>query len=262
MYRRIGGAVVWIVCIAVSVAADTSDWVEMLSPEERTSLAAQGYLERLLDNRRDLRSLPDNMLENRIRQVADDVKPNILSERLIVLPATADRDDVLAMLNLFYQPENLAYLRYYNPLKGRSHDLFQECYIVSDPESREPRVISAAASVPEDRTIWMVQGLPPFGDVLQVMHFARYEAGFYFDSTNLDPLIYHDITFVRPEDMFTIVVMAPYEDGTVIYAVAGARVRPLFALIGGERMENSFVSRNQRLFSYVNDEILSRIGVD
>ena len=245
----------------VVFGVNAGSWLDHLPEVEREMVERNGYVERILESTRGLGLLPEGALEEVIYPVARSAGLNVLAERLIVVPGNGGDDMALAIFNLFYQPSALSYLRYYNPVKGVDHDLFKECFLVSSPDNRERLPELPAESIPAEDVFYMVQGLPPFGDVLQEFSVQRLGRGFALVGINHDPLVFRGVRVTRSRDMVTVVAVLPEAERTYIYALGGARVRPVFSMLAGDRIENSFTSRNAGLFSFLNDEVLKLIQV-
>ncbi len=244
-------------CLPVpAIDGTVTNWLAELSLQERVQLQEHGFVERTPANYRGLGLLPPGALRERVYAEAGEVAPNVLSERLILVSGSATDDDVRAIFNLFYAPTRLSYLRYYNVVKDIDHDLFRECFLTGGPDDRTRRPDSPVTAIPESGHLWVQQGLPPFGDVLQEFVFERMGRGFLFVSSNYDSLSYHDVRVLNKGDMITVIAVIPDGARTIVYALGGARVRPVFSFLGGDRIENSFSSRNAGLFDYLNETFL------
>ncbi len=236
-------------------------WVEPLTPEEREVLRSDGYVERSPGRARGLGLLPTGAVRDEIYSAAREIDPNIVSERMIFVDSEATPEAVLNLFNLFYRPGELAFLRYYNERKDTTHDLFRECFRVDGPRSRNPLPDTEVNAIPRRDAIWTVQGLPPFGPTLQDVRVRRLQlangrSGFVTTIVNQDDLRYRDIEVLQEKKMITAFVVVPGDGFLVLYALGAARVRPIFALLGRERIESSFSGRNTGLFDYLDQTYL------
>ncbi len=166
------------------------------------------------------------------------------------------------MYNALLGVEDLSYLEYYNPEKDVWHDLFKESYRVNDDEDLERVPDLEVTSIPDQLRIPVLQGLPPFGDVLQTY---RYDGvahggidGFRFSSENEWEIRYRRIRVVKEEEMVTYAWVLRGDDYLLMYGIGAAKVFTGFGLFR-DRIENSFTSRTDGLFDGLSQNYLDEL---
>lgn len=187
---------------------------------------------------------------------------NIISERLVLVDGPVDDAGLVTVFNALLGVSELAYLEYYNPLNDNWKDLFKDSYRVDNKDGLNKRPDITVDEIPLTLEIPVLQGLPPFGDVLQTY---RYDAvshdgidGFHFSSENEWEIRFRGIRVVRPGEMVTYAWVLRGDDYVVMYGVGAADVFTGFGLFRG-RIENSFTSRTDGLFNWLSDNYLDKL---
>ncbi|MFW5643639.1 MAG: DUF6675 family protein [Alkalispirochaeta sp.] len=190
------------------------------------------------------------------------IRSNIVSERLILVDGPIDDEGLLMVFNAVLGVSELSYIEYYNPERDKWNDLFKESYRVHDDDDLDALPDLQVEAIPDSLSIPVLQGLPPFGEVLQTY---RYEAithdgmdGFYFSSENEWDIRYNRIRVVKPEEMVTYAWVMRGDDYLIVYGIGAAKVFTAFGLFR-DRIENSFSSRTDGLFDWLSRNYLSRL---
>ncbi len=187
---------------------------------------------------------------------------NIVSERLILVDGSVHDDDMVKVYNALLGVSNLAYLEYFNTRTGLWKDLFKDSYRVDNEHDLNRLPDIRVETIPEYVTIPVLQGLPPFGDVLQTY---RYESislgeidGFRFSSENDWDIRYRGIRVVKAGEMATYAWAIRGEDYLLVYGIGAAKVFTGFGLFR-DRIESSFTSRTDGLFDWLSENYLDHL---
>lgn len=190
------------------------------------------------------------------------MKANIVSERLVLVDGRVSDEGLVRVYNALLGVEDLSYLEYYNPMNDTWHDLFKESYRVNNGDDLDRVPDLEVDSIPDELRIPVLQGLPPFGEVLQTY---RYDAvshggidGFRFSSENEWDIRYRRIRVVKDEEMMTYAWVLRGDDYLLMYGIGAAKVFTGFGLFR-DRIENSFTSRTDGLFDWLSQNYLDEL---
>ncbi len=186
---------------------------------------------------------------------------NIVSERLVLVERSPGPDRLTNVYNALLGVSDLAYLEYYNPVTELWKDLFKESYRVVGPSDLSPVADEYAERIPDEFSMYVLQGLPPFGEVLQTFAYHRLGAdspdvdGFTFISSNEWPIRYRNVRVVRDGAMQTFAFVVAGNEFMLLYGVGAARVFTAFGMFA-DRIENSFTARTAGLFEWLTENHL------
>lgn len=233
-----------------------------LAAADRSALTREGNISLNHRDVDDIRLAPDLPGISDALRTIDRSRANILSERLMVMPGSYTRADLLEVYNAVTATSELAYIQYYNPEKDVYHDLFRESHEVASGDDLSPLPDRDFSRIPILEEKLVLQELPPFGEVLQRYTYEQVDGrsmdGFLLNSTNLWDIRYNNIRVVRPEDMITYAWIIRTDQALLLYGLGSADVFTAFGLFR-DRIETSFSSRTDGLFDWLKREHLDRL---
>tara|TARA_B100000614_G_scaffold259811_1_gene285255 strand:+ start:1433 stop:2230 length:798 start_codon:yes stop_codon:yes gene_type:complete len=230
-----------------------------LSRGDRERLVQTGAIEQYIENHRRLSYAPDHPLARAIEDRVNEVRPNVISEQIVLVRGDVDRVELLRLYNSLRRVSDLSYLQYYNERKDSTNELFHDSFAVAGPEDRTPVSDPTVTSIPEEDTVWVLQGLPPFGTILSRYRYRSGGEAFLFSGTNVDTLTYRSVPVVQPGNMITDILVIPGDGFVLMYGVGAVRAFKMFGLLD-DRIEAAFSGRTEGLFNWYRDTYLVEIG--
>lgn len=255
--RRLSGILLFVLGpVVVLFGQELSDLLARVPGDLRQELLRNGSVERLLDDADDVALVPDHPLAREFRRALDDTNPNVLSEQLVLVRSDLDDRDVLSLFNSLRQVSELSYVQYYNERTEETQDLFRESRAIADPRSRRVIADPVVSTLPRDERIWVLQGLPPFGEIVSEYRYRSDGRAFLFTGTNDDPLPYRGMRVVKPGNMITAILVIPGEDYVLMYGLGGVKAFMMFGLLDN-RIEAAFSGRTNGIFDWYYDTYLA-----
>jgi hypothetical protein len=221
-------------------------------------LMRTGSVEQYIEDRSEIALTPAHPLAEYILDSVDDVRPNVISEQLVLVDVTADRTDILELYNSLRRVSDLSYLEYRNERTDRTHDLFRESSAIDDPRRRRAIDDPVVRSIPDDDRVWVLQGLPPFGEIVSEYRYRSDGRAFLFAGTNHDALPYRGFRVVKPGNMITYILVIPTDRYVLMYGLGGVRAFTIFGLLD-DRIEAAFSGRTDGIFSWYYSTYLASI---
>lgn len=160
------------------------------------------------------------------------------------------------MYNSLRRVSDLGYLQYYNERTEKTQDLFHESRAIDGPRNRQGISDPVVSTAPQDDRVWVLQGLPPFGEVASEYRYRSDGRAFLFTGTNYDPLPYRGMRVVRPGNMITAILVIPGDDFILMYGLGGVRAFMMFGLLD-DRIEAAFSGRTDGIFSWYYETYLA-----
>jgi len=249
-------------------ALSLDDALPTISASDRASLINEGELLRFHPDGVSPGLLPNTELTADVvrRIVAGDL--NIGIEGLFFTPteglpssySTMDSAErKLALYNILLSVSTLEGLEYYSASRGEMRLLFEESWVIADPDDKEPLPDKLAASVPAQESIFIHQKDKSFGSNESVMTFRAASDVFATDIINLTPMRYKGlIKVVDPENMQVHLIVVPVEEGLLLYGTMSAQTRNVKAFL--DRARNSFTYRVVALTGWYKDRLLDEFG--
>jgi hypothetical protein len=236
-------------------AQSLSDVLADLAPRDRRELLDSGSIEQYIENHRQIAFVPDHPLAERISDTVGRVRPNVISEQIVLVPRRVGPDELLILFNSLRRISNLSYLQYRNERKDTTSDLFHDSYAVKDGDSRERIDDPVVAEIPSRDEIHVLQGLPPFGTVLSSYTYVSEGSAFLFSGTNQDTMTYRGVPVVQSGNMITTILVIAGEDYLLMYGIGAVRAFKMFGLLD-DRIEAAFSGRTEGLFNWYRDTYL------
>jgi hypothetical protein len=249
-------------------ALSMDDALPSLSDSDRTALISEGELLRFHPDGVSPGLLPNTELTADVvrRIVAGDL--NIGIEGLFFTPkdrlpsaySSMDSDErKLALYNILLSVSTLEGLEYYSASRGEMRLLFEESWVIANPDDKEPLPDKLAISVPAQESIFIHQKDKSFGSNESVMTFRAASDVFAADIINLTPMRYKGIIkVVDPENMQVHLIVVPVEEGLLLYGTMSAKTRNVKAFL--DRARNSFTNRVVALTGWYKDRLVDEFG--
>ena len=254
--------------LSPGAALSLDDALPSMSASDRASLINEGELLRFHPDGVSPGLLPNTELTADVvrRIVAGDL--NIGIEGLFFTPtdnlpssySTMDSAErKLVLYNILQSVSTLEGLEYYSASRGEMRLLFEESWVIADPDDKEPLPDRLAVSVPARESIFIHQKDKSFGSNESVMTFRAASDVFATDIINLTPMRYKGIIkVVDPENMQVHLIVVPVDEGLLLYGTMSAQTRNVKAFL--DRARNSFTNRVVALTGWYKDRLLDEFG--
>ena len=229
-----------------------------------------------------LHFLPNVKHASNIREYIKKTNPSILYEILLFIP----NDKLQAVIDTFrseqyvltsdsdtiFSKQNKVILHYYNLLRNITlfseiqytnlknkhvHPLFNVSNRIIN--KKDKTIISPLNSlysimdITMDESIFVLQDMPPFGDVVSQYEYVYSIDDFSFIGKNLTYISYRGFAAVIPKDMFITSQIARTNKGVLIYGLGSVRISGL-GIFFGSIINNSFISRMVGFFNWINSQ--------
>lgn len=252
-----------IILLGIAPAAITAqsldELLDGLSRSDRRELLNTGSLEQYIEDHRQVAYVPNHPLTRVVEDQANSLRPNVISEQLVLLREGVGTDELLMLYNSLRRISDLSYLEYYNARKDDTNELFYDSYAVDGPKERSPIPDPTVSTIPAEDEVWVVQGLPPFGEILSRYTYRSRGSSFLFVGTNEDTLTYRNVPVVRTGNMITNIVVISGDDFVLMYGLGAVKAFKMFGLLD-DRIEAAFSGRTEGLFNWYRDTYLNTLG--
>ncbi|MFW5826984.1 MAG: DUF6675 family protein [Alkalispirochaeta sp.] len=256
----VGTVIITLVVSAVSVPAQSlDDLLSSLSRADRRELLETGALEQYIENHRRIAYVPDHSLAETVADQVNSVRPNVISEQLVLVREDIGREELLMLFNSLRRISDLSNLEYYNSRKDTTNELFYDSYAVNGPDERNRISDPTVSRIPSEDQVWVLQGLPPFGTILSRYVYESRGSSFLFAGTNQDTLTYRNVPVVRSGNMITNIVVISGEDFVLMYGIGAVKAFKMFGFLD-DRIEAAFSGRTEGLFNWYRDTYLNALG--
>ncbi|MFO8044128.1 MAG: DUF6675 family protein [Alkalispirochaeta sp.] len=256
---------VWTIIIILGIvpaavsAQSLDDLLQGLSRSDRRELLNTGSLEQYIENHRQIAYVPDHPLTQVVEDQVNSVRPNVISEQLVLIREDIGGDELLTLYNSLRRISDLSYLEYYNSRKDSTNELFHDSYAVEGPGEQRRIPDPTVSRIPSEDHVWVVQGLPPFGTILSRYNYRSQGSSFLFAGTNEDTLTYRNVPVVRSGNMITNIVVISGDDFVLMYGIGAVKAFKMFGLLD-DRIEAAFSGRTEGLFNWYRDTYLNSLG--
>ncbi|MEX2444908.1 MAG: DUF6675 family protein [Alkalispirochaeta sp.] len=244
---------------SVASAQSLDDLLSGLSPTDRDELLSTGSLEQYIENHRGIAYVPDHPLAETVADQVNSVRPNVISEQIVLVREEIARDELLTLFNSLRRVSDLSYLEYYNSRKDETNELFYDSYAVDGPAERTRIPDPTVSVIPSEDRVWVLQGLPPFGTILSRYTYRSQGDAFLFAGTNEDTLTYRNVPVVRSGNMVTNIVVIAGDEFVLMYGIGAVKAFKMFGLLD-DRIEAAFSGRTEGLFNWYRDTYLNSLG--
>lgn len=232
-----------------AAAQDLDAILATLDASLRSRLVAERRIERFAARDNQLQLRPDHRLSGIVAEELADLDATILAEQLLLVEAEVDQHLFLRLYNSLRRVSELSYIEYYNERIDRWNELFYESRAVVSADDLRRLPDPVVRAIPPDDRVTVLQGLPPFGDIVSEYRYTASGRAFLFSGTNIDPLSYRGVRVVRPGDMKTYILVLAGDDAILMYGAGAVRAFTVFGLLDN-RIEAAFSGRTDGLFDW------------
>lgn len=141
-------------------------------------------------------------------------------------------------------------LEYYSNTRKKMAVLYDECYTVSDLQSRK-RVADQTSGSAGGKTVFYIQKDKSFGRALYAARYTQTEDELCFTSVNQDPLSFSVFKAVKPQDLYLTVLITEHDDYFSVYILAQADFASIPLI--DEFLEKSFMARLDAVYTWFKE---------
>jgi len=236
--------------------------LDNLSNKEREKVINEELLIKIGKDHKEISLLPECEFTEKIKDVLQEVDPNILVETMALLPVNLDKNDnLLQAYNILREVSELTEARYYSNKKGSAHPIFHESYRVASSENLTPLPDDTRSSIPESDSMLIYQDPASLVKVISKVDFFNINEQICVTIENLTDIRFHFLEWVRlvkPHNMSTIVLVLPYGEYSLIYMVGSADAFSVLGL-GSSKSEDLIYNRTVGMMNFYIKR-LSNIG--
>ena len=239
-----------LVCVAVAGALFAIDVDEIpvhsLNSSEQRALEKNELVMRELDSHEQARIDRQATGAPEVLDKFESLDPNFLAEAVFVLPVKTGREqEILAEVEEFLQQVNrYENIPYYSEHNGTWNPLFEDIRVQELP-------------VLPDGTEQIVtrQKMRPFKHYTAVYSFSSSKNHLVYSSWNRTALDYKWMQAVKPEQMYTALLVEARPGQLFFYGLGGARAFNFFGLFGN-RLDVAFTGRIESFFNWFHKEFV------
>lgn len=228
------------------------DVLPSISAEDRSSLLAEGELLRFHGEGMSPGLLPNTELTAGIARKLISGDLNIGIEGLFFTSADSlppgyksmpAEQRELVLYNILRSVSTLQGLEYYSASRDEMRLLFEESWVISDPDnSKEALPDPLVTTIPSRDSLYIHQKDKSFGSNQSEMNFLAGSGAFASDVINISTMRYKGIfKVVDPENMQVHLIVVPVEEGLLMYGTMSAKTRNVKAFL--DRARDSFTNR-------------------
>ncbi|MDR2588714.1 MAG: hypothetical protein LBC67_04730 [Spirochaetales bacterium] len=222
-----------------------------LSGEICASLREKGEASRFQDSTFSSLILPDPQLAMSLLADMKKLSAVLLVEALFVIPVeegiTSQEKFRLNIYNVLHKINTMKGLQYYSATNNKMQTMFNDSYVIANPDSRTPLPNPIAQSIPARDTIYVYQDDTRFGENTYEASY-RYTGSFHLSMKNLTTMYYGIVPIVGAQKMRMDIIILPADDHLLFYSCIGADALTFFGL--EKRALPSFSNRIYALFSW------------
>jgi len=196
--------------------------------------------------------VPESPFSQALLQKVEQLKPNMAIEGVFMLPLSDEERDPVDVLNTLSAVSTLEGLQYYSASRDEVRLLFEESYIVDNPEDMNPQEDPVFSDLPSSVSLTIYQKDLTFKN--NVSSYDLFSDGemIYLEQTNLTPMRYEGfLRVIAPENFQTRLLVLPCEEGWLYYGIMAADTLNIKAF--KERANNSFYNRMIALYNWFLD---------
>jgi hypothetical protein len=228
------------------------------SAEQCAALLQTGEITRLQGDNFSSLLLPDRELAGELLKDFGKLRPAFLVETLYVIPVQKglpQREDFrLKIYNTLHKINTMKGLQYWSASNEKFQTMFNDAYVIANPDSETPLPNPRAAFIPPYDKIYVYQDDARFGENTYETVYRYYNAGrFRVTMKNLTRLFYGFLPIVQRENLLLNMVIFPGEDYLIFYGCIGADVFSVFGM--QDRLLPSFSNRIRALFSWFDTNL-------
>lgn len=188
--------------------------------------------------------------ENVLKSIKE-LKPNYIAEIIRIIPVSKKPELINELYTILNDIPSYKGIPYYSERNDLWVDLYSEAKIIDKTESAEWNSLINAEFY-----------MKPFGTILSKILIKADHADFktvssgksdltslYYENINTSPVLYRDITCIKPQKMKSVIYVFKSDDYWILYGIGGANAPRIPFL--NKRIEVSFINRIKTFCNYV-----------
>jgi uncharacterized protein DUF6675 len=220
-----------------------------LSSSDLATLNRGEAVSKTLDSYKEIRLQPVDEESKKLLELMKKVKPNFLSEVLMVIPVEEGQDYLSAIQANLMDVEKFDSINTWSIRREKEFPLFEDTTIISvNSNNSEKSSVEAAHT------------MRPFRPHESIYEFLLKENTFLFTSTNSTVIKYNMFRAVKKGNMINILWIKDLGSTLFVYGAGGASVSPFFTLFG-DRLDDSFTGRVEAFFSWFYETSIKDIMI-
>ena len=222
------------------------------SADECASLRDSGEITRFQDKSFSSLMFPEKTLASKIVSDMKALPAVILVEALFAIPVEKDlivQDDFrLKIYNILHKIDTMKGLKYYSETDKRMNVMFNDSYVIANPDSRTALPNPVLQRIPVWDRIYVFQDDARFDENTYEATYLYSNNTYRLSMRNLTTMYYGIIPLVQPKKLLLDMIVLPGEDHILFYSCIGADTYTLFGL--EKKALPSFSNRIKSLFSW------------
>lgn len=223
---------------------DTSIFSDKISHEEKTVLQSGNVLIRNPHTLSNILLLPSNTKSEQVLTELKQIKPVFIAEIIQIIPISAKPDLINDINQALTDIPSYKGIPYYSEHNKIWVDLYSKADIVSDNHDYNHHLISAQFF------------MEPFGDITTDISIVKSETSLYYSNINTTPVMYNNITCVKPGKMKYIIYVFKNNENWILYGIGGVNT-PKIPFIK-DRIELSFMNRIKTFCNFIFQKLFDK----
>lgn len=183
-------------------------------------------------------------------------------ETIYLIPWTKVSDSIknlsedefrLRIYNILRSVSTLEGIEYYSASREKMRTLFEECWAIDNPDTRNRIDDPLVQTVPPTDSIFIHQKDLTFGKNISRVNYQSSESQFRMGIVNLTTMTYMLFPIVGKENMSMQLLVVPTQEGILFYGLNTVKVLDL--RIFYKKMESSFTNRMIALFNWFQAQL-------
>ncbi len=227
---------------------------DFLTDEERAELNGNGEITLFHFEDTEPELMPEISHSAELRSQLAQLGGNFSIEGIFFIPEREQNDDeILLILNILSRVSRLEGLQYYSASREEMRLLFEECWRIEDPKSKEPLEDLQFTSLPEETTFYIHQKDLTFGSNRSAVEIKTSKDSLLMSMENTTNMKINGVLRVMDKGNFhTDVMVIPTEEGILYYGVMTAKTLGLSFIV--DKASQSFYNRMKALFNWFSAE--------
>ncbi len=226
------------------------------SAREISDLKTNGEITRFRKEATGRFLVPDGPIGDALSAKLQAINPTLVVEAIFVLPL-AERQAKsanleLVVFNTLRSVSTMKGIEYYSASRKRMRVMFEDAFVVADPESRTPLPDPVERHVLPESLIYVFQNDSSFGKNAYEALYQRHGSTVQVSMKNLSEMYYSIVPLVEPGHLLLDLVVKPAEDHILFYGCIGVKTYGLFGL--EKKTHDSFYNRIKALFGWFSRE--------
>ena len=216
---------------------DYSIFSDKISDEEKTVLNSGNVLIRNPHNLSNILFLPSDINSKQVLEELQQIKPVFLAEIIQIIPISSKPDLINNINQALIDIPSYKGIPYYSEHNKIWVDLYSKAHIISEKYADNHHYISAEFY------------MEPFGDISTDISIVKSKTSLFYSHINTTPVMYNNITCVKPGKMKYIIYVFKTGDNWILYGIGGVNA-PKIPFIKN-RVELSFMNRIKTFCNFI-----------